>query len=117
MRSRDQDLRRVSVGLIVPLTEQLANTLFRSDLDRLWTKGALKLDKEAPVGLDLPVCRCGCGQSLSRGRKFANQGHYNTWRAEHRRNSKKRPMEAATPAKDWPGIVRAREQLKRALKA
>jgi hypothetical protein len=72
-----------------PLIEQLANTQFRSDLDRLWAKGALRLCDPESRPQELPTCRCGCGQSLGLGRKFANQVHYNTWRAKQRRDGKK----------------------------
>jgi len=59
----------------VPLIGQLSNRQFRIKADQLLAA----LDSNAPVGVDMPLCRC--GSEVASGRKFVSQSHYDRWRS------------------------------------
>jgi len=58
---------------VVPLTEQLSNSLFLTTVDRLLDAGEVAL----PIRMSQQLCVCGCKQTVTTGRKFVNQVHYN----------------------------------------
>lgn len=55
-----------------PLTEHLTNGQFRTILAKLLNYTA----ETVPVKVNPVLCRCGCRQSVTPGRKFVNQQHY-----------------------------------------
>lgn len=61
----------------MPLIGQLSNRQFGIKADQLLAA----LDSNAPVGVDMPLCRCGCGSEVASGRKFVSQAHYDRWRS------------------------------------
>src|SRR6266542_4257719 len=56
-----------------PLTEQLSNTRFLTTVDRLLGTGEQALTIRV---MSQQICACGCKQTVTTGRKFINQAHY-----------------------------------------
>ena len=59
----------------MPLIGYLSNPQFISELEKI---------RNADMGVGVHVraaklCRCGCGETVARNRKFVSQDHYNTW--------------------------------------
>src|SRR6266571_2826772 len=57
----------------VPLTEHFSNSRFVATVDKLLGAGETAL----PIRIKPPLCACGCTQTVTMGRKFVNQAHYN----------------------------------------
>jgi hypothetical protein len=80
------------------LIGQLSNRQFGIKADQLLAA----LDSNAPVGVDMPLCRCGCGSEVASGRKFVSQSHYDRWRSLLNLFTLSRSSLAA--ARGYPGV-------------